>query len=204
MPERGLENIIKSILDEAAQNEHDLILKAQAKADEILKDAESKAAISAKEKILEAEKEILRLKSRTKSLANVRLRDGIVNAKIDIIKDVINKAKDKICNLPDEEYFSVVLEISKPYFRNGESGEAIFSRRDLARASESFALKFLSAAKEMGTVLEVSKDVLDDNTGGVILRYLNVEENCTLDALFKEKYTEILSSLSSVLFGKAA
>ena len=62
MPERGLENIIKSILDEAAQNEQDLILKAQAKADKILKEARAKAAALAKEKVIRSEKEILNLK----------------------------------------------------------------------------------------------------------------------------------------------
>lgn len=204
MPERGLENIIKSILDEAAQNEQDLILKAQAKADKILKEARAKAAALAKEKVIRSEKEILNLKSRVKSLANIKLRDGIVNAKIDIIKDVINKARNEICNLPDEEYFNVILRISRPCFINGKKGEVLFSGKDLSRLSKSSILKFLDSAKKFGTVLEVSKDVLDDNTSGVILRYSNIEENCTIDALFKEKYTEILSSLSSVLFGEVA
>lgn len=196
----GLDNIVECILDEAKSSRSDLLAKARVKADEILKEAKLEADNLSKTQAMRVDEEILKLKSKAESLAKVKFRDGIAFAKSDIINKIIKKAKEKISNLPDEEYFEVILNICKPYLRKGEKCEIVFSNKDLKRMPKGFENKILSLGKGCEVAVKISKEVLKNSNGGVILRYHDVDENCTLDCIFSEKYSALVDLLNKFLF----
>ena len=184
----GLDNIIKSILDDARSSRNEILSKAKIKANEILEDAKKQAEALVNSESTRIDEEVLRIKARAESLASVRLRDGLAFAKTNIINEVIKKAKEKILN------------ICRPYFRKSEKCEIVFSSRDLKKFSKKFEDELLNLAKEVGTDIKISKNTLKNNSGGVILRYQDVDENCTLDCIFSEKYTELVDLLNGFLF----
>ena len=196
----GLDNIVKDILDDAKSARSDLLAKARVKADEILKEAKLEADSLSKAQTVRVDEEVLKLKSKAVSLATVKFRDGIAFAKSNIINKIIKKAKEKISNLPDEEYFEVILSICKPYLRKGKKCEIVFSNKDLRRMPKGFENKILSLGKECDVVVKISKETLRNSNGGVILRYQDVDENCTLDCIFSEKYSALVDLLNKFLF----
>ena len=196
----GLDNIIKSILDDARSSRNEILSKAKIKANEILEDAKKQAEALVNSESIRIDEEVLRIKARAESLASVRLRDGLAFAKTNIINEVIKKAKEKILNLPDEDYFKFIFGICRPYFRKSEKCEIVFSSRDLKKFSKKFEDELLNLAKEVGADIKISKNTLKNNSGGVILRYQDVDENCTLDCIFSEKYSELVDLLNGILF----
>ena len=57
--------------------------------------------------------------------------------------------------------------------------------------------KLKKEAKALG--LDISKEK-SDISGGFIIKYGNTEQNCSLDAIFKEKKDELVDYINSNLF----
>lgn len=85
-------------------------------------------------------------------------------------------------------------------FAQPSSGEAYFSRTDLERMPADFESRMHQAAQDMGGSLQLmraGKNIPD----GFILVYGDIEENCTLEALFSADTDEMQDKVQKVLFG---
>ena len=123
-----------------------------------------------------------------------------MNAKQQVINDIIEKARLKLTGLPDNEYFEVILNIVKKHAHN-QAGVIKFSQRDLDRLPEKFDKKLNEAIKDIENAsLSISEESVPID-GGFILVYGDIEENCSFEALFNHSKDELQDKVNAFLFG---
>lgn len=195
----GLEKILKHIEEDAHAAADQSLAKAKSQADEIMANAraegEKKCAEIAERSKLDVQSSL----SRAESAANLQEKKLILNAKQEIIGNVINHAKESIIKLPDKEYFDIIIRMV-PKYAMAQTGQIMFSHTDYKRLPEQFneTLKNALAGKE-GAVLAVSGDTVNID-GGFILVYGDIEINCSFDALFAAAKETLQDKVCEVLF----
>jgi ATP synthase, subunit E len=115
-----------------------------------------------------------------------------------LIAEVIDNAKTQIRELPDEEYFALLLKIADKAIHEGE-GVISLSSKDLARMPKDFEDKIRAIAEGRQANMSVSKDAIDVEDG-FVLSYGGIEENCTLEAIFADKKEELSDLVQKLLF----
>ncbi len=197
-PMTGMERIIAEI-ESAAEAEAKAIVDAASKeADAILKKTEEECSAyksSAKEK---AEKSALEAAKRTESQCQQQEKMILLRKKQEIIRSVIEKAKNKLENQSAEDYFSMLLTLLTRAVTAG-NGELFLSEKDLARKPASFDALAEALAKAKGGSLVVSKEPAAI-PNGFLLKYGQVEENYSLSAVFEEKYDLLQDKVHAVLW----
>lgn len=188
----GLEKIIKSISDEAETEASKIIEDANSKASELLEKSKSDSDNNASALIKEAEDKAKVILEKAMSAAMVEKKKLILLEKQNHIKNLIDEAKNSIINLPDDQYFEVIFKMIEKSVSEGE-GEIVFSERDKKRLPEDF----LERLKKLS--LKVSKETRNFS-GGFVLVYGGIEENCSLDVLFESKYDDLCDSVNKLLF----
>ena len=177
----------------------DIISKAKAEASDIV--AKAQAEADAKE--TEVKKTLDNVRERKdrsiKSSADLKRRQAILNAKYDIIEDVMKKAFETILQMPSEEYAEFLTGLLKSNVREGDA-VMLMSSPDLQKISDAHKKEFIAVAKERGCSLAIGSEPIDIE-GGFILSYGGIEENCSLKALFREKKDKLTDAVSKILFG---
>lgn len=197
----SLEKILKHIEDNANNNSREIITKANAEADKIIKDAQVQANEIYTQKIEQSKSEAKAFISFEESSSALKKKQIILDTKQQIIKDLINKAKNNLINLPEKEYFDDILKMVKKYCM-GKSGQIIFSKNDKNRLPENFDESLNETISDKnGASLEISDEsrAID---GGFILNYGDIEQNCSFDALFADKYDLLQDEVYKLLFDK--
>jgi len=195
----GLEKILKAIEDEAQAKADEIINEANKKADEILTAARQEGEQLADEISRKAAIEIDSIISRAESAANLLERKAILEAKQEIIGETISKARESLSALSDEDYTGIILKLIKRYAHNAK-GELVFSASDKKRLPADFTERVKEVlADKAGAALALSEKSADIK-GGFVLVYGDVEENCSFDALFEAVREDLLYKVNSFLF----
>jgi V/A-type H+-transporting ATPase subunit E len=196
----GLEKIVRDISKESETAISAVLEGAHRDAEQIRKESETEANEQCKAIRLRAEQEAEEVRDRMTSAANLQKRRTILKAKQQIISEIFEKARLKLSELPENEYFGLILKVAAKYALP-EKGEILFSPKDLKRLPPDFEKKLNSALKD-GAFLTVSSHSQSIN-GGFILVYGGVEENCSFSALFDAKRDEIQDKVQALLFAEA-
>lgn len=195
----GIDTIIAQIMSDTDASCADIISKAKAEASDIV--AKAQAEADAKE--AEVKKTLDNVRERKdrsiKSSADLKRRQAILNAKYDIIEDVMKKAFETILQMPSEEYAEFLTGLLKSNVREGDA-VMLMSSPDLQKISDAHKKEFIAVAKERGCSLAIGSEPIDIE-GGFILSYGGIEENCSLKALFREKKDKLTDAVSKILFG---
>ena len=195
----GIDEIVRHIEEEAskaAQNELEI---AKKKADEILSAARIEAEKKSAEIMEQAKAEMKAGLERADSAANLQRKKLILNAKQEIITDVIQKAKASLNHISDREYFDIIIRMVKKYAL-GERGQILFSPEDKGRLPDQFESMIHSALSDKtGAVLSVS-DAAGNIDGGFVLIYGDVEVNCSFEALFSAAKETFQDKVRDFLF----
>lgn len=194
----GLDKIIKQIQDDSEANVNNIISAAQAKADEITEAAKNKAEGEAKEIIEKATKDAEIILSRVESTNNIDVKNSVLLRKQALIKSAVESAEKALYELPESEYFDLILKIVSKYAPK-KSGTVKFNKKDLARLPEDFKTKMTAALNSSDAVLEISDEAADID-GGFILCYGGIEENCSIKALFESAADELSDKAHTLLF----
>ncbi|MGW8115595.1 V-type ATP synthase subunit E [Caproicibacterium sp. NSD3] len=194
----GLEKIIEQIKNESEETAKSIRLSAEAEAKTITGKAQIDAAEfrrAASEKI---QKQAQDLKARSKSAAVLQERRILLNEKLQIIEETVADSRNDLLNLPAEEYFKVLLKIIAKYALP-EKGEIFLNSKDLQRMPKDFAEKADAQAKESGGTLNLSLET-KLISGGLILSYGGIEENCSFEALFDAQKEQMQDKAATLLF----
>lgn len=195
----NLEKILKHIEDNANNNAKELIEKANAAADKTIRDAQVQADFKYAQKLEQAKAEAKAYISFAEASSALKKRQIILESKQQIIKDLINQAKKYIVSLPENEYFEIILMMVKKYCM-GKSGQIIFSELDKKRMPKNFEKSIREAISEKtGANLELSDEVRAID-GGFVLNYGDIEQNCSFEALFADKYDLLQDEVYKLLF----
>ena len=195
----GIDTIIAQIMSDTEASCAEIISKAEAEAADIV--ARAQAAADAKDAEVKKTLDTVReRKDRSiKSSADLKRRQAILNAKYDIIEEVLDKAYKAILAMSVDEYAEFLTGLIKANVREGKA-VMLLSSGDLKKFSDTQKKAFASAAKEGGCDLTVGNEPADIE-GGFILSYGGIEENCSLKALFREKKDKLTDAVSAILFG---
>ncbi|MBP1755522.1 MAG: hypothetical protein H6Q59_1920 [Firmicutes bacterium] len=195
----GLEKILKVIEDDAKANADNIITKAQKEANEIMEAAKLEADKKCAEIALKSETEEKAIISRSESAAALLEKKKILDAKQQIISNVITNARHSLVELSDSEYMDIILRMVTKFAHNKE-GVILFSQKDKHRLSADFSNRVAQALADKNKAsLIIAEDTVTID-GGFILKYGDVEENCSFDALFSSAKEELSDRVNAILF----
>lgn len=194
----GLEEIIRQIAIDAEAEAKEILDKADNTCDTIKKDTIDEIEKIDKAGTKKAESEAKLALEKIKSAAQMEAKQEILRTKQAIISDIIDKAYVRMSELPDTEYFDVLLKIIERYAQPSD-GKILLNKKDLDRIPADFQNQVDTIAKNKNGSLEIGQDAVSiDN--GLILDYGDIEENCTFRALFNNKKDVLQDQTNALLF----
>lgn len=193
----GLDKILEDIRSESQAAIATVTGEAQAERDKALAQAQAEADARTAKILSQAKSQADDLIERADSAAQLQRRRKLLETKQELISSVIDRAKQAILDLPDNEYFDLILRLIRTNALSKE-GEICFSRKDFARLPKDFASKLVAALPE-GASLNVSKEEADIK-GGFVLKYDGIEQNLSLDEIFEENRDRMTDAAGKLLF----
>ncbi|WP_312693413.1 V-type ATP synthase subunit E [Caproiciproducens sp.] len=194
----GLEKIVQNILDEAETAAQQTVSAAEDEAAAIEKEARKQAAQQVDEISRGAKETAGEILKRAQSAAQLQKRRKILQAKQELIRDIIEKARQNLSVLPDDAYFDMIVKLAARSALPQE-GKILFSPKDRSRLPADFYAKLEEALQEKGGSLKVSDETRDID-GGLVLVYGGVEENCSFGALFEAERERLTDRVNELLF----
>lgn len=195
----GLDNIVEEIRNQSKQ-EADEILK---EADVFCKDYMNKIKKDVEVEVVSIEKKALAdrklYEEKTVSGMEFLERNSILRAKQQVIEQAIDKARESIAGLNDEEYFNVLEKLLRKNVQQSK-GKICFSKKDLDRIPNGFEDRVKEIVAENQGELVIDKEPANIKDGFVLV-YGEIEENCTLKALFDSNIDRIKDIANKQLFG---
>lgn len=194
----GLDKIKSQILDEANHSAEAKIAEANEKAEQMLSEAKAEAEAEVSRISAKSQEAVAVYADRVKSSGEMQRKQAILQAKQEVIADVLNRAYEKVCAQDTAAYFEMIQKMLEKYAQPGD-GIISFNAKDLGRMPKGFEAEIKKAAKEKGGSLKLSEEARDMD-GGFILVYGGVEENCTIRAMFDAKRDHLSDKVHEMLF----
>lgn len=190
----GLEKITEHIIDNAKRQSEINISNAKNQAAEIsAKTKEITEELTKKNQQL-INDECDRIIQMAQASDRQTKRQILLKAKSDVIKSIIDEAKETLINMDKSEYLSSLKTILKNSVGD-ESGEILFGSKDKELIDDDFIEYII---KISGGKLKYS-DEDSKIEHGFIIKYGNIEHNCSIDGLFEDKYNELCDLVNSCL-----
>ena len=194
----GITKITERILAEADAACTEISEKAAKRCDAIRAEYEQKAEEAYNSVIAKGSTEIELDAQRYVRNAQMDARKEVLSLKQDMIDAAFAAARDKIVNMPKNEYTAWVVKVIADAADGDE--EIILDAKDSAIGSEIVAkANAVLAAKGRKTALSLS-DTTRSIDGGVVLRKGNIEMNCSLDAILAQHRKDLASEVAQLLF----
>lgn len=194
----GLEKMKSQILEEAKANADGQIAEAKAQAERILEEAKAETLKSVESISQKSKIDVANYQDRVKSALDLQKRNKILQAKQDLIHEILDKAYEKLEHMETGEYFEIILKLVEKYAL-AQDGMICFGKADLERMPEGFREKVKQAAAAKGGALSLSEEGRNIKNGFVLV-YGGIEENCTLRAIFDAKKDEMADQIHRLLF----
>lgn len=191
----GLDKILEQIRADAEKKAAADVAQAELEAKKILAQAEEDAESKAADILAEGERVCADIAVKSQSASEFSRRRTVLAAKQSAIRETIEAAKTKLHDLPDDEYFAVLLKLAKKNAA-GEGAEMRLSAKDIARLPADFETKLAEAAGVKITVSKTPCGIAD----GFLLVYGGIDVNCTFDSLFEADADALQDLAGSMLF----
>lgn len=186
----GIDNILSRLDSECLKECEEITESAKKTADEKKLNAISEAGEVINEKTAAAKKEAETILSKAYSSAAANERRIILSAKVELIDDILNKTLIKLRNLDTPSYFTVLEKLA---LKNALKGKGIMylCEKDIQRMPENFGAAF--------TDIEISREPYGISDG-FILKYGDIEVNCTFAAMLSSNKEELKAVAGEMLF----
>ena len=188
----GLEKITARLTSDTEAECVTLIETAEEKAASRIAAAQKDGNRQIEEAAFEAHKKAAAVVQRAESQVRSEARAASLQAKVELIDGVLDAAKESLHSLSPDNYFHTLASLAKSNKQPG-TGEMRLSKADLTR----MPTWFIDEVGERVRVSPVPAEIKD----GFILRYGDVEMNCTLDALFAAHREALRLKANELLFG---
>lgn len=193
----GLDNILKQIREDAEASAAKTVAEAQKQADDLLEQARREAAEKSAQAAEHTKAMAQDVEARAQSATDLEKRKRILAEKQALISGMIEQAQASLEQLPDAEYFSVILKLVQKYALP-QDGEILFSEKDFARIPSSFEASLAKAVPAPGKLRAGKSDGV--HGGGFLLSYGGIEENCTFQALFDAAREDLQDKVHALIF----
>lgn len=188
----GLDKIIEQIRQEATVASEQELAKTQKEVEQILAEGLQEIEAYKTAYLAETNSQVELLLSRGEASAALQKRKILLKGKQEIIRQMIGQAKEKLLNLPKDEYFNLLLKMLERYAKEGKC-QLLLSERDLERVPE----YFMDELKKREIILAKESYKID---GGFVLVYGEIEENCSFEALFSASKEVLQDKISALIF----
>lgn len=183
--------ITDQIRQEAELKAAEILNAAEKEYAEILESYKQEAEKDGAIALENARKDSERLTTAAISGAAKDKAQAILAAKNRLIEETLQKAEQTVYDLPDAEYMTLMEKLLAK--QNPKSGEILFNKKDNERLSDGVK----TAMQKAGLTLS---ETVADIKGGFVLKYGLVEENCAVDALFREHHEKLVDTVCHELF----
>ena len=191
---KGIENISRSIVDEAKAKAEKILEEARQQAARIGEKAAQQTQMQEESLKKEAQtraEELLRRSERTALLEN---KKGLLAARRQQIKKAYDLALRRLLSLEEGDYCALLVKICR---ETGEmQGEILLNARDKARLGESLVAQMNEKLGAVFTLGQEEKKI----AGGFVLRQGPVEINCALETAVHLLEEETASQVAAILF----
>ena len=196
----GLDKMKAQILGEAQDNAKEILAQAHAQADILMEEAKAQAEKEAQKIVAQAERKAEDSVKRLASSADMRKRKAVLEAKQEVIGEVLADAYKAVGKMDDVSYFTMLEQVLEKYVLP-EEGTICFTEYDRKRMPQGYMEKVYETAEKKGGSLKLADHAPDGMDGGFILTYGGIEENCTIKALFDARREELSDKVNRQLFG---
>ncbi|HHT53772.1 MAG TPA: hypothetical protein GX011_02410 [Clostridiales bacterium] len=219
----GLEKITSRIIADAKADAKRLLGEAEKKSAEILAEYSARAEEVRGRLLADAEREATEIMSRAESAAAMQARNILLAVKSQLIDAAFSGAKSRILSMPDGEYlellakllFSALLDQLETERINRElygevdlpvidSYEVILSAKDRERCGNALVERVRELLQDKAAPGVTGKLVLSNDTadieGGLLLRYGDVEINCSISMLIDSIRSSVEAKVYRALF----
>ncbi len=191
----GIEKMIARLDSDAKAECDEIIRSAEKRSEEIINAARKNAEDQARAIIADAENQAeysVRIALSQKDMQN---RQATLSAKVSQINGVIDRALDKLNNLPANEFFKVIKRLITAHAAD-ETGIAALLPSDADSAPDGF-IDDINAGSNGKLSL-----MADPSIGGrgAVLRYGDIDINLTFGAIISSDTDEIKQRVQAVLF----
>lgn len=194
----GLEKMQSQILDEARRNADEILEQAGNEAREVKEETDRMAQEESRRILEKAGAEVKNIEERAISSCALQRRQVLLEAKQEIIAQILEKAYLSLVQADEDTYFQIIRKMLEKYAA-GQDGKICFSKRDLERMPEGFEEEICEIAKKNGGTLALSQDAREIS-GGFVLIYGGIEENCSFRAMFNSRKDELSDKVHEILF----
>lgn len=195
----GLDKILQEIRDEAASEAKRTVEEARAKAARILTEAKAESDATVAKIDAAAAQDVADINAAQASSQQLQHRQRTLETKQAMLAETLQKAKESLYVLPEGDYFDLLVRLAAGASEKGE-GQMLLNAKDAARLPAGFETK-LAGALPAGHTLAVAKETRPID-GGFVLKYGDVEQNCSFGALFDARGEEFSDLARGVLFGE--
>ena len=193
----GIEKIIDRISGDAQREVDDVLAQARAEADKILSQYQAQAQAEADDILTRGEKAAVERGERLASVAQLECRKDVLRAKQEVIEEAFQLAMDKLTQLPQEAYVSLLADLAVEASSKGTE-KLIFSVADRARVGKAVVMAANEKLGDKGqlTLAQETRPM----QGGFILSDGAVEVNCTFETLVRLQRGTLSTQVAGVLF----
>ncbi len=193
----GIEKIIDRISGDAQREVDDVLAQARAEADKILSQYQAQAQAEADDILTRGEKAAVERGERLASVAQLECRKEVLRAKQEVIEEAFQLAMDKLTQLPQEAYVSLLADLAVEASSKGNE-KLIFSVADRARVGKAVVVAANQKLGDKGqlTLAQETRPM----QGGFILSDGAVEVNCTFETLVRLQRGTLSTQVAGVLF----
>lgn len=193
----GIEKILNTIENDSKLRCDAIIKNAEKQAQAILQKAELQANAEYAAIIESAEEKCIKIAQTAQARAAQIKRQELLKAKVNVIDDSINAASEKLSSLPDAEYFAALLTLISRHAQAGKC-ELLLNEHDNSRLPSGFIKEATEIAEKKSAHLIHSEENASVKNG-FILRYGDIEINCSFDSLIDECREELKEKVNSIL-----
>ena len=214
----NLDLIIEKILAEASAESDAIIASANATIDEINEQTLKAAEAIVADNKARSEKEAAVAVQRAEGSALMKRREVLLKTKVELIDQAFQLALEKLKSLPAEEYVELLANLiadavkerlenvaeMKSLYGEDEDNDycttfsVIFNAKD-RKAYSAEATKMAKAIIKKRMAIAIEKECADI-CGGVIVRYGDIETNCSLEAVIASAKATCEAKVAKMLF----
>lgn len=189
-----LQELTDQIISVAREQVSDIKKESERNYQKIMDEAKIQGKNDMEEILANARKEAERITSRAISSSAKDTTQGKLSLKMELIEDTISSAYESVLKAGPNAYMSRLAKIlTKKVKSDAKDGIILFNKKD----KENLSKEILDIIKKSG--LSVSDETLNID-GGFVLRYGKIEENCSIEALFRENRDMLIDYIGKNLF----
>lgn len=194
------EQVVNKILSEAKEKAETIVSEAKKRVETQI--AETKTELAAYDKQSETLAEQAAQDKRDRMLAGARMANAkqLLAARVQILEDVFEKAKQAIVGLPDNEYLALMKSLLQKAVETGD--EEVVIAKDDNRITPAF-IKDVNG--QLGSGFQGNLRLAEqrgDFAGGFILTRGNIRINASIDVLVDQVRQSLESELVEDIFAE--